>query len=67
MVHYENRIREKPESKEECRRYLQSYDLDHPAVTCSAVVITHTGTGRQVGVCKRLRSLFGDPTQYLFT
>ncbi len=37
------RIREKPESDEEARRFLKSYG-DHPAMTVTAVVVTNTAT-----------------------
>ncbi len=44
---YQGRIREKPESEEECRRYLKSYETE-PACTVTAVVVTNTASGKQV-------------------
>lgn len=31
----------------ECRRYLKSYE-NHPAITCSGIVVTNTKTGEQI-------------------
>lgn len=39
-------LREKPESEEQARAYLKSYDR-YPAQTNSAVVVTNTETGKQ--------------------
>lgn len=46
-MHYDGRIREKPATPEECRSYLRSYETA-PAVTVTAVVVTHTLTGASV-------------------
>lgn len=46
VVHYNGRIREKPETPEMCRAYLKSYETE-PACTVCGVVVTHMGTGRQ--------------------
>jgi septum formation protein len=46
VVHYDGQIREKPQSEEECRAYLKSYETA-PAVTVSSVVVTHAATGTQ--------------------
>jgi predicted house-cleaning NTP pyrophosphatase (Maf/HAM1 superfamily) len=47
-VHFNGRIREKPDTVEQCREYLHSYTDLNPAVTCSALVLTDTRTGKQV-------------------
>jgi predicted house-cleaning NTP pyrophosphatase (Maf/HAM1 superfamily) len=46
VVHYNNKIREKPETAEECRAYLKSYESG-PACTVAGVVVTNTKTGKQ--------------------
>lgn len=45
VLSYAGRIREKPESEDECRAYLASY-AEHPVVTVTAVVVTDTATGQ---------------------
>jgi septum formation protein len=40
-------IREKPNSKEQCFEYLNSY-ADHPAVSYCALVVTNTENGKQM-------------------
>lgn len=47
IVLWEGELREKPESAEEARRFLQSYG-QHPARTLTAVVVHNTTTGRRV-------------------
>lgn len=41
-------LREKPESREQAVRYLESY-MHYPAQTNSAVIVTNTRTGAQAG------------------
>lgn len=45
VLSHNNRIREKPSSPAECRRYLASYAA-HPVVTVTAIVVTHAASGR---------------------
>ena len=45
-MHYQNTIREKPETAEECRQYLRSYATS-PAVTVTSVIVTNCKTGCQ--------------------
>ncbi|KJE96128.1 maf-like protein [Capsaspora owczarzaki ATCC 30864] len=45
VVAYQGTIREKPETAEECRRFLKCYETT-PAVTCAAIVVTNTLTGQ---------------------
>ena len=49
VVHHKGVIREKPESSEQCREFLQSY-VDTPAMTVGAVVVTHYPSGIQCAV-----------------
>lgn len=46
VVAYKGRIREKPQTAEQCRQYLASY-ADEPACTVTAVVVCNTQTGRR--------------------
>ncbi|KAI9144653.1 inosine triphosphate pyrophosphatase-like protein [Paraphysoderma sedebokerense] len=59
VVVYDGRIREKPETEEECKKYLRSYAI-HPAETVSAVVVTNTGTGKQCLGVDRAKQHFKD-------
>lgn len=45
VIHYQNTIREKPESSQQCREYLASYEK-YPAVTVCGVVALNTRTGK---------------------
>ena len=44
-----NLIREKPSTVDEARIFLSDYRERHPAIAVSAVVVTNTQTGKQVG------------------
>lgn len=47
VVVYNGQLREKPETKDQARAYLESYMIEHPAQTYTAVVVTNTKTGKQ--------------------
>ncbi len=46
VVWHQGRVREKPETAEECRAYLESY-THTPAQTASTVVVTNARTKKQ--------------------
>lgn len=48
VVRFGSETREKPRDPEECRRYLRSYDEDHPGETVTAIVLTDTVTRLRV-------------------
>jgi len=51
VAHFEGEIREKPKDKAQCRNWLRQY-TSSPVRVCTAIVVTHTGTGQSVsGVC----------------
>src|SRR5882724_10153363 len=47
VVVYQGELREKPETKEQARKYLESYNK-YPAQVNTAVVVTNTKTGQQI-------------------
>ena len=47
VVAYRGTIREKPETEEDCRTYLKSYETE-PACTVTAVVVSNSTTGKRV-------------------
>ncbi|KAL2913347.1 hypothetical protein HK105_207092 [Polyrhizophydium stewartii] len=47
VTSFQGRVREKPESEDECREYLRSY-VQAPAETHSGVVVVNTQTGKRV-------------------
>ncbi len=47
VVVWEGKIREKPESQEEAREFLKSYNL-YPAETITSVVVTNLATDKRV-------------------
>lgn len=47
VVVWKDEIREKPESKEEARRFFQTY-YEAPAEIVNAIVVTNTATGKRV-------------------
>lgn len=61
VVHFAGRIREKPESADQCREYMHSYTDINPAITCSALVLTDTSTGKQVSGTDVAKQYFQPP------
>ncbi|KAI8825217.1 inosine triphosphate pyrophosphatase-like protein, partial [Fimicolochytrium jonesii] len=57
VVGFAGTVREKPESADECRHYIKSYE-EAPAETHSAVVVTNTKTGKRVAGVDVARQYF---------
>ena len=49
VILYNGKIREKPSSEVECRRYLESYAI-HPAISYCGVYVVNTATGKSAHV-----------------
>ena len=47
VVVWNGQIREKPQDREEAKRFIMSYD-EHPAVIINGLVVTHVPSGRRV-------------------
>jgi septum formation protein len=57
VIVHEGKIREKPETEEQCREYLRSY-ANSPGISVTAVVVVNTKTKQRVGAVDVAKQYF---------